>query len=111
MEECGPEQWRSVVRRAVTDAADGNEKARAWLSSYLLGTPSATAPAPVDVVVAQMLGTDPALDLAAARLAKPEVDRSRFPGLMDDDERERAILADAAAVILDAEQARLSSTS
>lgn len=29
--------WMKIVKRAVADAAKGNDKARAWLSRYLIG--------------------------------------------------------------------------
>jgi hypothetical protein len=38
-EECPPETWRAVCRRAVADAEAGDAKARDWLSRYLLGNP------------------------------------------------------------------------
>jgi len=31
------ETWRGIVKRAVDDAANGDDKARTWLSKYLLG--------------------------------------------------------------------------
>src|SRR5262245_24253498 len=39
-EECPPETWRAICRRAVADAAAGDAKARDWLSRYLLGNPA-----------------------------------------------------------------------
>jgi hypothetical protein len=39
-EECPPEIWRAICRRAVADAEAGDSKARDWLSRYLLGNPS-----------------------------------------------------------------------
>jgi hypothetical protein len=36
-EECPPETWREICRRAVADAKDGDSRARDWLSRYLLG--------------------------------------------------------------------------
>ena len=103
MEECDLDQWRSVVKRAVADAADGNDKARAWLASYLVGQPAATAPAPIEVVVANLLGRDPALDAAAAAAAEPILSRERFPLLRADDDRKAAVRAEAAQAILEAE--------
>ena len=38
-ETCSPERWTKIVGRAVTDAEDGNAKAREWLASYLIGRP------------------------------------------------------------------------
>src|SRR5215510_12540897 len=39
-EECPPETWRAICRRAVADAKAGDSKARDWLSRYLLGNPA-----------------------------------------------------------------------
>jgi hypothetical protein len=39
-EECPPETWRAICRRAVADAEAGDAKARDWLSRYLLGNPA-----------------------------------------------------------------------
>jgi hypothetical protein len=39
-EECPPETWRAICRRAVADAEKGDAKARDWLSRYLLGNPA-----------------------------------------------------------------------
>ena len=36
-EECPPEMWRAICRRAVADALVGDGKARDWLSKFLLG--------------------------------------------------------------------------
>ena len=100
MEECGLETWRRVVRRAVEDAADGNEKARSWLASYLVGAPSTEAPSAGAVVQQQLLGNDPALEAAAHTLAKIEAERRRGPALWDDPDLD---LEAAEAAILAAE--------
>ncbi len=39
-EECPPERWRAICRRAVADAEAGDAKARDWLARYLLGNPA-----------------------------------------------------------------------
>jgi hypothetical protein len=39
-EECPPETWRAICRRAVADAKVGDAKARDWLARYLLGSPT-----------------------------------------------------------------------
>jgi hypothetical protein len=39
-EECPPETWRAICRRAAADAVAGDSKARDWLSRYLLGSPA-----------------------------------------------------------------------
>jgi hypothetical protein len=33
------EAWRKIVERAKEDAMNGDHRARAWLSGYMLGTP------------------------------------------------------------------------
>ncbi len=50
--------WREVVEAAVLAAKNGDAQARAWLASYLMGKADAKAPAPVNVVVAQLTGRD-----------------------------------------------------
>ena len=109
MAECTLDQWRAVVRRAVADAADGNDKARAWLASYLLGKPAAPAPAPTEVVVATLLGRDQALDAAASMLAKPVAARELYPAdMFSDEDLEAEIREEAAVAILEAESRRQS---
>ena len=71
------EDWREVVRATVAAAKDGDATARAWLAQYLIGKPTLTAPAPLTVVVQQLSGRDP----LAERLAKPYVDREKYPSL------------------------------
>jgi hypothetical protein len=39
-DECPPETWRAICRRAAADAVRGDAKAREWLSRYLLGSPA-----------------------------------------------------------------------
>jgi hypothetical protein len=39
-EECPPETWRAICRRAVADALGGDARARDWLARYLLGNPA-----------------------------------------------------------------------
>src|SRR6516225_3015140 len=39
-EECPPETWRAICRRAVKDALAGDARARDWLARYLLGNPA-----------------------------------------------------------------------
>jgi hypothetical protein len=103
MQERTLEPWQAVVKRAVTDATDGDDKARQWLAAYLVGSPQGKAPSTTTVVIQQRLGTDPALETAAARLAQPELDRAhelnraQFPSLHTRDEWEARVKADAAA--------------
>src|SRR5262245_44981111 len=39
-EECPPEMWQMICRRAVAEALAGDAKARDWIGRYLLGNPS-----------------------------------------------------------------------
>jgi hypothetical protein len=61
----------------VAAAKAGDATARAWLAQYLIGKPGLTAPAPLTVVVQQLSGRDPLTE----RLAKPYVDRRKYPSL------------------------------
>jgi hypothetical protein len=61
----------------VAAAKVGDATARAWLAQYLIGRPGLTAPAPLTVVVQQLSGRDPLTE----RLAKPFVDRVKYPSL------------------------------
>jgi hypothetical protein len=56
------DRWRAIVERAVDDAAKGDDKARAWLSRYLIGDEArlselarldALGLSPSDIVAAQ----------------------------------------------------------
>ena len=81
------EEWREVVGATVAAAKAGDATARAWLAQYLVGKPGATAPAPLTVIVQQLSGRDP----LAERLAKPHIDRAKFPSLGADDDFEDAM--------------------
>ena len=81
------EDWRSVVVATVTAAKAGDPSARAWLGQYLVGKPSTTAPAPLTVIVQQLSGRDPLVD----RLAKPHIDRAKYPSFGADDDFEDAM--------------------
>lgn len=39
LQECPPDAWSAIVRRAMLDAANGDHKAREWLGRYLLPKP------------------------------------------------------------------------
>jgi hypothetical protein len=39
-EECTPEEWRLICRRAKADAKAGDPRAREWLARYLMGNPA-----------------------------------------------------------------------
>lgn len=75
------DDWRDVVAETLQLAKQGDPQARAWLAQYLVGRPEAKAPTPMTVVVNQWVGRDP----VAERLAKPLIDRERFPGLHGND--------------------------
>jgi hypothetical protein len=81
------DDWREVVSATVAAAKAGDATARAWLAQYLVGKPSATAPAPLTVVVQQLSGRDP----LAERLAQPHIDRAKYPSLGADDDLEDAM--------------------
>ena len=81
------EDWRAVVTATVAAAKAGDTGARAWLAQYLIGKPGATAPAPLTVVVQQLSGRDP----LAERLAKPHIDRVKYPSLSTYDDLEDAM--------------------
>jgi hypothetical protein len=81
------DDWRDVVAETLQLAKQGDSQARAWLAQYLVGRPEAKAPTPMTVVVNQWAGRDP----VAERLAKPLIDRERFPGLHTDDDWEASV--------------------
>jgi hypothetical protein len=87
------DDWRDVVAETLQLAKQGDPQARAWLAQYLVGRPEAKAPTPMTVVVNQWAGRDP----VAERLAKPMIDRAKFPGLHGDDEWIEEMQAAAAA--------------
>jgi len=83
------EEWRSVVTATVAAAKAGDTSARAWLAQYLVGKPSATAPAPLTVVVQQLSGRDPVIE----KLAHPHIERLKYPSLHSDDDMKDAVKA------------------
>ena len=105
MEECPMDTWRTVVRKAVEAASEGDDKSRHWLSAYLIGSPAGKAPTTTSVVISKMLGTDEVLDIAARRLALPLASGEMFPMLNADTARLRELEAEAKAAILAAEEA------
>ena len=76
------DDWRSVVMGALQAAKDGDAQARNWLAQYLIGRPEGKAPTPLTVVVQQLNGADPVVH----RLAKPLIDREKFPSLHQHDD-------------------------
>lgn len=87
------EDWRDVVTGTLQLAKSGDPQARAWLAQYLVGKPEAKAPTPLTVVVNQWSGKDP----VAEKLAKPLIDRARYPVLHENDAWEDDIQAEIAA--------------
>lgn len=86
------DEWRTVVASALQDAKGGNMQARNWLAQYLVGRPKGDAPTPLNVVVQQLSGADPVVN----RLAKPIIDRYKYPGMHGDDAQDdhiRALIA------------------
>lgn len=41
-EACTPADWQAICARAVSDAKQGDARARAWLGEYLIGRPPQT---------------------------------------------------------------------
>ena len=37
------ERWEAIVQRALTDAEQGDPRAREWVGSYVLGKPTGSA--------------------------------------------------------------------
>ena len=81
------EAWREVVSATVAAAKAGDATARAWLAQYLVGKPGATAPAPLTVIVQQLSGRDPLVE----RLAKPHIDRAKYPSFRENDDFDGAM--------------------
>lgn len=81
------DDWREVVSATVAAAKAGDATARAWLAQYLVGKPGATAPAPLTVIMQQLSGRDPLVD----GLAKPHIDRVKYPLLGAHDDFEDAM--------------------
>jgi hypothetical protein len=54
-----------------------------------VGKPSATAPAPLTVVVQQLSGRDPVIE----KLAHPHIERLKYPSLHSDDDMKDAVKA------------------
>lgn len=75
------DDWRDVVAGAVQAAKGGDAQARNWLGQYLVGRPEGKAPTPLTVVVQQLNGADPLVD----RLAKPMIERHKYPALHKND--------------------------
>ncbi len=74
------EAWQAIVQRATQDAINGDSRARAWLSAYLLGQPIAR--------VADESGKGKAATMIA-RLERLQIGDDPWK-TGDDDEGERA---------------------
>lgn len=83
------ETWGDVVDATVTRAKEGDAQARAWLASYLVGRPVTDAPSPLGVMVQAIGGDDPLV----SALARPAIDRFKYPALHTGDEAENTIKA------------------
>lgn len=70
---CPPEKWQEIVERAVDDATGGDDKARAWLASYLIGRPAGVAPSPTSLAIALTLGGDTPEFLRALSAARQDL--------------------------------------
>ncbi len=86
------EDWRDVVRNALTAAKAGDGKARAWLATYLMGAPQYKAPSPLTVVVSQWTGRDPVVE----RLADTLINQAQFPSLQREEAMKDRIRAQVA---------------
>ncbi len=81
------ETWGEVIDATVTKAKQGDAQARAWLAHYVVGRPASEAPTPLQVIVQQISGND----ALVAALAKPAIDRFKYPSLSMGDDDENAI--------------------
>ena len=81
--------WRGVVTGALQAAQGGDPQARNWLAQYLVGRPEGKAPTPMNIVVQQLNGLDPLVN----RLAKPMIDRQKYPSMDKNDAYEAHIRA------------------
>ena len=100
LDACPLETWAEIVEKAVSAAREGDDKARHWLASFLLGAPKGNAPAPSAALVGRMLGEDAVLTAAARRLAKPLASAEMFPILEADSARFRELELEAKQYIL-----------
>ena len=59
MGKCSLEDWQEICGRAVTDAKNGDAKAREWLGKHLMGAVKAEAPTPMIVQQLALTQIDP----------------------------------------------------
>jgi len=71
-EACPPQTWQRIIERAVSDATEGDAKAREWLAGYLVGKPDAVAASLHRLAVQEELGTDPVAEDIEAGLREQE---------------------------------------
>lgn len=83
------DDWREVVTGALGLAKSGDPAARAWLAQYLVGRPAAKAPAPLTVIVQQLNGADPVVEM----LAQPIINRELYPSSHRNDAWEASVKA------------------
>ncbi len=83
------DDWRDVVTGALQAAKGGDPAARAWLAQYIVGKPDQKAPSALTVVVQQWSGGDP----VAEKLAKPIIERARYPELHGNDDWKEGVKA------------------
>ena len=91
------DDWRGVVTGALQAAKSGDPQARNWLAQYLVGRPETKAPTPLNIVVQQLNGRDPLVE----RLAKPTIERDKYPSLHTGDAYEDHIRALVAAELVE----------
>jgi hypothetical protein len=91
------DDWRGVVAGALQAAKGGDPQARNWLAQYLVGRPEMKAPTPLNIVVQQLNGCDPLVEM----LAKPTIERDKYPYLHTNDAYEAQIRALVATELVD----------
>ena len=64
---CSAEDWKQIVERAVTDAKDGDGRARSWLGQYLVGRVETGVELLHQLAVEEEAGSDPVGQEAARR--------------------------------------------
>ena len=76
-----PEDWLEIIERAVVQAKDGEWRARAWLSNYLIGTPVQKISAEIEVIASKDFDT--AERAAAVRALLDEAKRRTAAKIID----------------------------
>lgn len=76
------DDWCAVVKSTLTAAKQGDAPARAFLAQYLVGRAGHCAPAPLEVMTQRLTGRD----TLAERIAKPHIDRMKYPDLCRNDD-------------------------